>query len=344
MRIFATAWAVIMACLCGPSIASADSGSITNVTTLSNGQVQASYTATGTSCETSGFCSYFPYAVEVAAAEACRPYYNASEGGTESGSRLTWVGEVRSQFQTQSGSYPFYPDSDPVRICLYVRGTQRPHVLVAQYVHNVRTAPPATTPQPSTPTSPSPTPTSPSPQVDTVSPLSSSEARASVPRILKKKFGSRFNRSSLTRSCYRLTSEKVRCNVVWRKKPFRYVGKVTMWNDPADPANSMLFTVSVRRKRTATASVTSSDLTAQADALRSHLLTARLGRLNKTRASSLTAVASKSCSSGWKRAVINGSHKCLRRGQFCARGADRQYHRYGYHCHKQDSRGNYHLS
>jgi hypothetical protein len=42
--------------------------------------------------------------------------------------------------------------------------------------------------------------------------------------------------------------------------------------------------------------------------------------------------------------VINGSHKCLLRGQFCARRADSQYHRYGFHCHKRDARGNYHLT
>ncbi len=58
----------------------------------------------------------------------------------------------------------------------------------------------------------------------------------------------------------------------------------------------------------------------------------------------LTSAIAKSCGNGYKHAVIRGSHKCLRRGQFCARGADRQYHRYGYHCHKQDARGNYHLS
>lgn len=53
--------------------------------------------------------------------------------------------------------------------------------------------------------------------------------------------------------------------------------------------------------------------------------------------------AAKPCSAGYKHAVIGGAHKCLRRGQFCARSLDRQYHRYGYHCHKRDSRGNYHL-
>ena len=56
-----------------------------------------------------------------------------------------------------------------------------------------------------------------------------------------------------------------------------------------------------------------------------------------------TAVA-KTCSAGFKHAVINGSEKCLRRGQFCARAADRQYRRVGFRCTKRDARGNYHLS
>lgn len=45
------------------------------------------------------------------------------------------------------------------------------------------------------------------------------------------------------------------------------------------------------------------------------------------------AVLSHSCSSGWKHAVIRDAHKCLRRGQFCSKQYDRQYHRYGFHCH-----------
>lgn len=56
------------------------------------------------------------------------------------------------------------------------------------------------------------------------------------------------------------------------------------------------------------------------------------------------AISAKSCSSGWKHAVIGGQHKCLRRGQFCARRHDSQYHRYGFHCHKLDNKGNYHLT
>jgi hypothetical protein len=52
----------------------------------------------------------------------------------------------------------------------------------------------------------------------------------------------------------------------------------------------------------------------------------------------------KTCSAGFKHAVINGAEKCLRRGQFCARAADGQYRRYGYRCTKRDARGNYHLT
>ncbi len=57
-----------------------------------------------------------------------------------------------------------------------------------------------------------------------------------------------------------------------------------------------------------------------------------------------SAAVAKTCSTGYKHAVIGGSHKCLRRGQFCARAKDSTYHRYGFHCHKRDARGNYHLT
>lgn len=44
------------------------------------------------------------------------------------------------------------------------------------------------------------------------------------------------------------------------------------------------------------------------------------------------AVVAKSCSDGYKRGVINGHVKCLRRGEFCTHSADRQYRRYGFRC------------
>jgi len=59
--------------------------------------------------------------------------------------------------------------------------------------------------------------------------------------------------------------------------------------------------------------------------------------------SPIAVAEAKNCSRGYKHAIIGGSHKCLRRGQYCARSRDREYHRYGYHCHKRDRNGDYHL-
>ena len=39
------------------------------------------------------------------------------------------------------------------------------------------------------------------------------------------------------------------------------------------------------------------------------------------------------CKSGYKAAVIAGKRTCLKAGQRCSRKQDKQYHRYGFHCH-----------
>ena len=46
-----------------------------------------------------------------------------------------------------------------------------------------------------------------------------------------------------------------------------------------------------------------------------------------------------------KSAVIVGQRKCIAAGQYCKHTAraNRDYHRYGYHCGKRDRRGSYHL-
>lgn len=49
--------------------------------------------------------------------------------------------------------------------------------------------------------------------------------------------------------------------------------------------------------------------------------------------SGTSPAVAKSCGAGYTHGVISGAHKCLRRGQFCAKGSDRTYHRYGFHCH-----------
>lgn len=74
------------------------------------------------------------------------------------------------------------------------------------------------------------------------------------------------------------------------------------------------------------------------------LSVAGLGLFGGAAAPSLEALplvpsaAAHSCSPGWKHAAIGGKHKCLRAGQFCAKALDRQYHRYGYHCHTYDAK------
>jgi hypothetical protein len=60
--------------------------------------------------------------------------------------------------------------------------------------------------------------------------------------------------------------------------------------------------------------------------------------------SSPSAYAAKTCSRGFKHAVIHGQEKCLRRGEFCARKYQRDYKRYGYSCSKRDRNGRYHLT
>jgi hypothetical protein len=54
------------------------------------------------------------------------------------------------------------------------------------------------------------------------------------------------------------------------------------------------------------------------------------------------AVVAHSCGSGYTHAVIGGEHKCLRRGQYCAKRYKRQYRRYGFTC-ARDARGDYRL-
>ena len=83
-----------------------------------------------------------------------------------------------------------------------------------------------------------------------VPPLKISEARSRLPSVLRKQYGRRYTsrRGRLTRSCYRLSSVKVRCGVGWNTSRHRYSGKATMWNDQDDPG-SILFTTSIRRTR-----------------------------------------------------------------------------------------------
>lgn len=43
-------------------------------------------------------------------------------------------------------------------------------------------------------------------------------------------------------------------------------------------------------------------------------------------------IAHVACSSHYASATIDGSHKCLHAGEYCATRYERQYERYGYEC------------
>jgi hypothetical protein len=207
-----------------PSVAAADSGSITGVAAAGDGQVVATYTSTFARCTSSGYCGWFPQAAQVPASTPCPAALD--------GSHITYVGENQESGGTQTGTDTFYPAYPSTRICLYAYHDGQ-DFLLADSVY-----PPAAAPTPTAPTTPTGT---------TVRPLSIAEARGYVPSVLRKQFRSRFKPASLTRSCYRLTSEKVRCRVAWRRIGWRYSGSVTLWNDPSDPVHRYLYRVSVRR-------------------------------------------------------------------------------------------------
>jgi hypothetical protein len=101
------------------------------------------------------------------------------------------------------------------------------------------------------------TPPTPTPKTEPkVPPLKIGEARSRLPTVLRKQYGRRYTsrRGRLKKSCYRLSSEKVRCGVGWNTRRHRYSGKATMWNDQDHP-DSILFTTSVRRARRATSAL-----------------------------------------------------------------------------------------
>jgi hypothetical protein len=86
-----------------------------------------------------------------------------------------------------------------------------------------------------------------------VPPLTVREARSRLPGVLHKQYGKRFTRrrGHLRKSCYRRSTEKVRCRVRWNTTRQRYSGRATMWRDQDDP-DSILFNTSIRRTRRAT--------------------------------------------------------------------------------------------
>lgn len=66
---------------------------------------------------------------------------------------------------------------------------------------------------------------------------------------------------------------------------------------------------------------------------------ALVGAAPITSSSASSPTAHASCT----QARIAGQSKCIARGQFCKRSAQRDYRRYGFSCSNLDANGRYHL-
>jgi hypothetical protein len=67
-------------------------------------------------------------------------------------------------------------------------------------------------------------------------PMTVAQAQRFVPPTLRHEYRGEFSRRTLTRSCRRASSGKVRCDVAWRRWPFAYAGTVTLWYAESDAA------------------------------------------------------------------------------------------------------------
>jgi hypothetical protein len=104
-----------------PAVASADSGTITNVVAAGDDQIRATFTSTSTTCTPEGFCGWSPFATDVAAGQVCSPADDI------------YIGDYRNDPGTQTSTETFYPLAYSVRLCLYITGPDGVDRLVAQY-------------------------------------------------------------------------------------------------------------------------------------------------------------------------------------------------------------------
>jgi hypothetical protein len=231
------ALAALTASLLVPQTAAADAGSIaitsnTYAGTPGYAYVGVSVTVTKSTCDwDSTYCGWFPFVTEVESTQAC-----TSDGTRYVGNSVDGTGTYTQDLGTA------LLDGTSKKLCLYVSSNENHYLTetVVQLNSNPSPAP-----------SPSPSPTTIPAQPDTTPPLSIAEARGYLKGILRDKFHGRFtHRKHYKGSCYRYSSQKVRCRVRWDyKNRYRYSGSITMRNDPDDPEGSFLYTTSIKRKR-----------------------------------------------------------------------------------------------
>jgi hypothetical protein len=100
-----------VACLTQTQAAAANSGAITNVRAVGNGQLQATFQSTSTQCD-NGACAWYPYAVEVPPGASCVPGL----------SEVIYVGNVQEQPSSQVATQAFFVENSPATLCLLISG------------------------------------------------------------------------------------------------------------------------------------------------------------------------------------------------------------------------------
>jgi hypothetical protein len=122
------------ACAFAPAVARADTGSITNLRDIGGGQLEATFSATGTECTSYSFCGWFAYARQVPQNEAC----------SVSSANLVWVGGYHSDSGSETQSAAFYRSFTPTKICLIVDGANH-EAVVAEATWSPPPPPPPST-------------------------------------------------------------------------------------------------------------------------------------------------------------------------------------------------------
>lgn len=223
-----TVVATVTLLLALPGTASADSGLIVNVRSLSDGQVQATYMSSSSYCGQFDICGWFPYATQAPLGEGCNPHI----------SRIVYVGNYLENRASQTGTEAFFPEfPGSFKICLHLDQADGRKVTVAERIITRSPAPPPPTPvtlPPAVIQQAPATSSAPEPVL-----LTRTQAERTAKRGLRKRFGQHYrSASSGWMRCNRTSRRRFVCRVAWNLWPRRvgYRGTVTVWLGASGPA------------------------------------------------------------------------------------------------------------
>jgi hypothetical protein len=146
VRVITLVVAVLIAVFAPAAIAGADSGTVAIVDATGD-MATATFSVTKTTCATTYYCGWFPYATIQPASQACAT------------TTPVWVGALRSDLTpvTETATFYSFASEGPHRLCLYVYAGSV-DALVAELVYSQNVPPPAPTPPPTPPSVVPPTP------------------------------------------------------------------------------------------------------------------------------------------------------------------------------------------